>query len=210
MSNRARFAGNTMGLAVVITVLVVSFLPLPAQAKTITEIIDATGDGGGNILDQPADSAVDGSGNVYVTGLGSDNAFKIDPNGVITEIIDATGDGGGNILGSAAGVAVGSGNVYVVGQVPATVFQIDPRPSSYAHLSPDHMRAVADLTLRRPKAGSVRLSAKAVGSGLRPLHHVGLHKYCTFLLAAAPPSSILRRITPHLPLPGVGSRLVQA
>ncbi len=30
----------------------------------------------------------------------------------------------------------------------------------YAHLSPDHMRAVADLTLRRPKAGLVRLSAR--------------------------------------------------
>ncbi len=30
----------------------------------------------------------------------------------------------------------------------------------YAHLSPNHMRAVADLTLRRPKAGPVRLSAR--------------------------------------------------
>ena len=28
----------------------------------------------------------------YVTGLGSDNAFKITPGGVIAEIIDATGD----------------------------------------------------------------------------------------------------------------------
>ena len=30
----------------------------------------------------------------------------------------------------------------------------------HAHLSPDHMRAVADLTLRRPKAGLVRLPAR--------------------------------------------------
>jgi len=44
---------------------------------TITEIIDSTGDGGGNGLDTANDLAVDASGNVYVVGLFSDNAFKI-------------------------------------------------------------------------------------------------------------------------------------
>jgi hypothetical protein len=36
---------------------------------------------------------VDGSGNVYVAGAVSDNAFKITPGGVITQIIDTSGDG---------------------------------------------------------------------------------------------------------------------
>ena len=70
----------------------------PAVAQTITEIIDATGDGADNTLNGPRGIAVDGSGNVYVTGYSSANAFKITPGGVITEIIDATGDGAGNIL----------------------------------------------------------------------------------------------------------------
>jgi hypothetical protein len=45
----------------------------------ITEIIDATGDGAGNILDGSWAIAADGAGNVYVTGDNSSNAFKITP-----------------------------------------------------------------------------------------------------------------------------------
>jgi len=48
-----------------------------AQARTITQIIDATGDGT-NPLNDPYSIAVDSSGNVYVTGEDSNNAFKID------------------------------------------------------------------------------------------------------------------------------------
>jgi DNA-binding beta-propeller fold protein YncE len=44
---------------------------------TITEIIDSTGDGGGNALNEPFGVAVDSSDNVYVTAHMSDNAFKI-------------------------------------------------------------------------------------------------------------------------------------
>ena len=92
---------------------------------TITEIIDSTGDGAGNTLDGPKGIAVDGSGNVYVTGEGSDNAFKITPGGVITEIIDATGDGAGNTLDLPQGLEVdGSGNVFVSGINTDNVFQI--------------------------------------------------------------------------------------
>ncbi len=61
------------GLSLAFAVLVPSI-----GAAQITEIIDATGDGAGNPLDAPAGVAVDGSGNVYVTGYFSDNAFKID------------------------------------------------------------------------------------------------------------------------------------
>ncbi|MCH7809213.1 MAG: hypothetical protein IH863_01375, partial [Chloroflexi bacterium] len=46
-------------------------------ACTITEIIDSTGDGGGNGLSLPFGIAVDGAGNVYVAGFFSDDAFKI-------------------------------------------------------------------------------------------------------------------------------------
>ncbi len=82
------------------------------RAEPITEIIDSTGDGTGNALNSPHGVAVDGSGNVYVAGYGSDNVFKVAPGGAITEIIDSTGDGSGNVLQAASEVAVeGSGNV---------------------------------------------------------------------------------------------------
>jgi len=50
-----------------------------STAQTITEIIDSTGDGGGNTLSGPFGITVDASGNVYVTGFDSHNAFKIAP-----------------------------------------------------------------------------------------------------------------------------------
>ena len=62
--------------------LVTALTPGAVPAKTITEIIDSTGDGAGNPLDQPEAIAVDDSGNVYVAGLSSNNAFQIEPNGV--------------------------------------------------------------------------------------------------------------------------------
>jgi hypothetical protein len=55
-------------------------LASPSNAQyVITEIIDSTGDGGGNTLENPPDVAVDSSGTVYVAGYLSDNAFKIQP-----------------------------------------------------------------------------------------------------------------------------------
>ena len=99
--------------------LFVCVLPSAAAAQTITEIIDDTGDGGGNLLDVPLGIAVDSSGNVYVTGVGFNNVFRITPGGTITEIIDSSGDGEGNSLVDPMGVAVdSSGNVYVTGFDP--------------------------------------------------------------------------------------------
>jgi Beta-propeller repeat/Thrombospondin type 3 repeat len=94
----------------------------------ITEIIDATGDGM-NALVAPRSIAVDGSGNAYVGGNLSDNAFKITSAGAISEIIDATGDGTGNILDNVnlGGIAVdGAGNVYVAGDLSDNAFKITP------------------------------------------------------------------------------------
>ena len=60
-----------------------ALLPVNVMAQgIITEIIDASGDGAGNPLANPFGVAVDGAGNVYVSGVGSsDNAFQITPGG---------------------------------------------------------------------------------------------------------------------------------
>jgi len=107
--------------------IAVTPLASPSVGQTITEIIDAGGDGVGNILDTATGIALDGVGNVYMAGRVSNNAFKVTPGGVITEIIDASGDGSGNLLNCPLGVAVdGAGNVYVSGFLSHNVFQIAP------------------------------------------------------------------------------------
>ncbi|MBW2291749.1 MAG: NHL repeat-containing protein [Deltaproteobacteria bacterium] len=94
---------------------------------TITQIIDATGDGAGNSLTRPDGVAVAPNGNVYVVGSTSDNVFEITPGGVITQIIDATGDGAGNALDLPTGIAVDlNGNVFVAGVRSDNVFEITP------------------------------------------------------------------------------------
>jgi len=94
---------------------------------TITEIIDNAGDGGSNTLNNPIGVATDLAGIVFVTGFGSDNAFKITPGGTITEIIDGTGDGGGNTFVAPFGIATDlSDNVFVAGRASGNVFKITP------------------------------------------------------------------------------------
>ncbi len=57
-----------------------ALLPVTVMAQgIITEIIDASGDGAGNLLDTAFGVAVDGAGNVYVVGFVSNNAFCIAP-----------------------------------------------------------------------------------------------------------------------------------
>jgi hypothetical protein len=68
----------TVGLLIGLSTLAFG-IPVQASSLNITEIIDATGDGAGNGLDGAVAVAVDSSGNVFLTGLFSDNAFEISP-----------------------------------------------------------------------------------------------------------------------------------
>jgi ABC-type branched-subunit amino acid transport system ATPase component len=52
-----------------------------------------------------------------VTGLESDNAFKVTPAGTVTQLIGPTGDGVGNVLNQPGGVALDAqGRIYVSGK----------------------------------------------------------------------------------------------
>jgi len=120
---------NKSGLPLVMSLIIIlSSAPIAyAMFLTPVEIIDSTGDGGGNLLDAPFDVATDSSGNVFVSGNISDNVFKITPGGIITEIIDSTGDGIGNLLNSPTGIATdSSGNVFVAGSSSVNAFKITP------------------------------------------------------------------------------------
>lgn len=96
-----------------------------------TEIIDATGAGAGQVLEDPVAVAVDSSGNVFVIGESSNNVFKITPGGGISQIMDSTGTGfpdGG--LNTPLGLTVdGEGNVYVTSQFTSSAFKITPSGS---------------------------------------------------------------------------------
>ncbi len=58
----------------------------------------------------------------------------------------------------------------------------------YAHLSPDHMRAVADLTLRRPKPGLVRRVARR-SPGVTTTPEMGGVSFTMARAGLAPPYS---------------------
>jgi sugar lactone lactonase YvrE len=99
--------------------------PSAAVAQTITEIIDFAGDGT-NPLERPFMIAAPASGDVYVAGIDSDNAFRIEPDSTISEIIDSTGDGT-NVLVIGYGMAVdAAGNRYVGGHLTLNVFKVSP------------------------------------------------------------------------------------
>lgn len=92
---------------------------------SITQIIDATGDGT-HPLFSPEGVIADASGNVYVAGWWTDNVFRITPSGGITQIIDAAGDGVNALDGPASIGLDGAGNVYVSAQHSDNAFRITP------------------------------------------------------------------------------------
>jgi streptogramin lyase len=107
--------------------LVFSFfvwLPIgAATATTITEIIDATGDGASNVLGSPFGVTVDDSGNVYIPGQTSNNVFRITPSGTVTQIITGEEDDLDFKWGS--GIAVGpNGDIYVTAMASDNAFSI--------------------------------------------------------------------------------------
>jgi len=119
----------TLVVFMMTTVFSLGLTSIPAYALFLTpvEIIDNSGDGGGNILGAPFGITTDSSGNVFVVGQSSNNAFKITPGGTITEIIDNSGDGGGNTLTQPFAITTdSSGNVFVTGTTSNNAFKITP------------------------------------------------------------------------------------
>ena len=108
-------------------VLALAAAPRPAGADHVQEIVDASG--AANPLDGARGVAVGPDGSVFVTGLYSDNVFRIAPSGRVTSLMDATGDGAGNPLDRPRSIGVDAlGNVYVSGSgAESNAFRISPR-----------------------------------------------------------------------------------
>ena len=122
---------NIFSDALVGTVLMVDGEPVLTLEQAsepelpIVQPTSGSGDGLGNGLNAPQNIAVDGAGNVYMTALFSDNAFKISPSGVITEIFDVTGDGAGNAFeGANSAMGVSSSGIAYAGSQNSIAFKI--------------------------------------------------------------------------------------
>lgn len=138
----------------------------------ITQIVDATGAGGINDLDNPAGLAVDHAGNVFVTGYVSANVLKITPNGNITEIIDASGDGQGHTLSAAHAIATDQlGNVYVGGAQSDNVFKIAPTGTITQILDP---------------------SANGVGTGMDQVGSIAVSPSSDILVSGVQSDNVIR------------------
>ncbi len=110
--------------------IVCAFHAGPAAGQTITQIIDATGDGAGNSLSAPDSIAVANDGTVYLASgfdiAGPDfpnRIFKIETDGVVTQFFD----GSDGTCISPTGVAVDdSENVYVACFGSLNAVKIEP------------------------------------------------------------------------------------
>lgn len=101
--------------------------PRPWETCTITEIADIGGAGAAQPLVSPRGVAVDGEGNAYVAGLGSNNVLRVAPDGSLTEIIGASGGGEGASLSAPTSIATdANGSVFVVGLESHNVLRVDP------------------------------------------------------------------------------------
>ena len=66
-----------MKQACVLCLVLLALSSTSGETLSITEIVDETGDGGANQLNFPEGIALDEMGNVYLSGAGSNNAFRI-------------------------------------------------------------------------------------------------------------------------------------
>ncbi len=118
---------RSMTLAGGCAILMLALLGPPAAAQTITQIIDATGDGI-HTFSSPTgvavETAVEGAGNVYVASL--PDVFQITPGGTISQIIGFAGDGTSDLIDPRGVTTDASGNVYVTGWWSDNVFKITP------------------------------------------------------------------------------------
>ncbi len=142
----------------------------PGGAEVITTIIDEMGDGAGNGLSWPTGLAVGPSGNVYVSGHNTHNAFEITPDGVITEIVDANGAGQDGPLEFPQGVAVNGEKVYVVGEFSDNVLGIvrEPGPDGDDDGLSDWLETAlggAGITITNPHTGDSATAAGSADSG---------------------------------------------
>lgn len=94
-----------------------------APGGAISAIIDSTGDGAGNPLANAMALAPDASGNVFVAGGGSNNAFRVEPGGTITVILH---DGMGPIFLTTGIAARDDGTAFVSSLITRRIHRVGP------------------------------------------------------------------------------------
>jgi len=101
-----------------------------APDGTVTEIIDATGDGTTRV-EKPREVAVDAQGNVYVASEMTHSVFRIAPDGKIDVVLGPEGDGqeGKNhrLRRPTYTVVSPKGDLYVAAQTSDNVFHVTPK-----------------------------------------------------------------------------------
>ena len=91
---------------------------------TITQVLDATGNGSGHVCDYPMQIVLDPARNLYVSCYGSYVVVQVAPDGTVTELMDATGVGAANPMGAPHGLDYRDGRLYVTGVSTNNAFRI--------------------------------------------------------------------------------------
>lgn len=116
----------------------------------VTEIIDSSGDGMGNILDRPSASVRDSSGNVYVAGQFSDNVFRIlNPQSCVAdcirEVVDLSGASASAFENPVALTVDANDNVYVAGASSHNVIRIPASETCATTGTPCALTEIIDI-----------------------------------------------------------------